>query len=324
VFGDGDDAPLLVRIPPPLPPKPTQALASTDGKDTTPTDRPPLHWGCACTGENYAAVECATTSDLVEQDEIQQGIVRIATGALQATSLDELNSFELLEAIRRESATATREQLMIGCLAARGAEWLAEVWGGRRTWPFSRTHELAEELRRLLADALGEPPQDPSASSATDSLATYQRVSRELLGRTTNPYPGCSTICTGDLADYCLYRDAAAATLQRADMVDVWNDARTRESPDVEGYPRTWATCLDTIAPEILGPGAQQAPSQAAALCFAQQAVAAESPSWPPWAREQFVWDLITMASEEQTLEEDVVETTAPGPSDEQTKEEAP
>jgi Helicase HerA, central domain len=309
VFGDGDDAPLLVRISPPLPPQPTQALASSEGKDMTPTDQPLLHWGCACTGENYAAVECAMASELVEQDEIQQGIARIAAAALQATSVDELSSSELIEAMRRDVARGGREALVIGCLAGRGAEWLADAWGARGSWSFGRTHEFAQALRLLLIDALDAHAEDGIGSASTDALATYQRIGLELHRRTTDPYPSCSAICTGDLADYCLYRHATASTLQRPDVLSAWADARTRDADAVDGYPITWNTSVTTIAAEVLGPHVQPEPRRAVALCFAQQAVAAESPAWPPWSRKQFVGDLIALADQTPAREQDAVDS---------------
>jgi Helicase HerA, central domain len=320
VFGDGDDAPLLVHISLPSPAAPMPLSGHAHNSDIMSIDRMPLHWSCACTGEDYNALECATASLLVKEDEVRQGLLRIATGALRAKSLDELSSAELLEAVRRHSNSDFREPLAVGCLAARGAEWLADDWGARRSWSFDRTHEFATELRRLLVKALVSRSEGLAGTSSADVLATYQHIAMEQLRRTTDPYPSCSAICAGDLAGYCLYREASASTLERADMLAVWDDARTLESPDVEGYPRTWSTCINTIAPQMLGPGAQPAPSQAAALCFAQQAVAAESPSWPPWAREQFISDLLVLANAEP-VQYDSPEPTANGPTDEPTNE---
>ena len=324
VFGDGDDAPLLVHVSPPSPAVSMPLSGHAHTGDAMSIDRKSLHWGCACTGENYNAPECGTASFLVEEDEIQQGLLRIATGALHARTLDELSSAELVEAVRRYSDNGVREPLVIGCLAARGAEWLADDWGARRSWSFGRTHQFATELRRLLVEAPMHRSGALASSSSPDVLATYQHTALDLLGRTTDPYPSCSTICTGDLAGLCLYREAAASTLERVDMLAVWNDARTLESPDVEGYPRTWSTCINTIAPEILGPGTQPAASQAAAMCFAQQAVGAESPSWPPWVREQFITDLLTHANTGPIPDQDNPEATAQEVTDEPTNEVAP
>ena len=77
-------------------------------------------------------------------------------------------------------------------------------------------------------------------------------------------------------------------------MLSAWADARIRDESAADGYPATLATCVTTIASEILGPHDQPQARRAAALCFAQQAVAAESPAWPPWTRQQFVCGLIT------------------------------
>ncbi len=73
----------------------------------------------------------------------------------------------------------------------------------------------------------------------------------------------------------------------------------TSTPDDVIGYPRTWSTCVETIAPEILGPAAAPDARRAAALCFAQQAVAAETPAWPPWVRHQFVAELAALADDD-------------------------
>jgi hypothetical protein len=292
VFGDGDDAPVLVHMAGPPPASASLGPAAKD-TDTSPLPRPPVHWGCACTGENYAAPECVTASDLAEHAEIRQGIQRIATAALRASSDGELSSSELVQAIRRD-AQHNREDLMIGCLAARGAEWLADIWGARRSWQFHRTLEFAETLRRLLTDTLNARANGQDGSSVTGSLRLYQQTAQDLHQRATDPYPNCSAICTGDLAGSCLYRHPVATTLQRPDVLSAWKDARTRDASVASGYPTTLATCVATIASEILGPNDQTQARRAAALCFAQQAVAAESPAWPPWTRQQFVRGLIT------------------------------
>ena len=291
VFGDGDDAPVLVHMAG-LPPASAGLGPAAKDTDMSPPPRPPVHWGCACTGENYAASECVTASGLAEQAEIRQGILRIATAALRASSDGGLSSSELVQAIRRD-AQHNREELVIGCLAARGAEWLADIWGARRSWPFHRTLEFAETLRRLLTDTLNALAHGQDGNSVTGSLRRYQQTAQDLHQRATDPYPNCSAICTGDLAGSCLYRHAVASTLQRPDVMSAWKDARHLDA-SVAGYPTTLATCVTTIASEILGPADQPQARRAAALCFAQQAVAAESPAWPPWTRQQFVSGLIT------------------------------
>ena len=226
---------------------------------------------------------------------MRYGASRIATVALRAQTLAELSSAELVAAVRRRSRPGFRESLITGCLAAHVAEWLADRWGADRSWPFGDTLEFAEALRLLLVDALDRGP----VPAPSDALDRFRRTGAELLVRTADPYPGCGTICTGELAGLCLYRTAAGAALRRPDVQSTWQDARDLESDDVIGYPRTWSTSVETIAPEILGPAALPDARRAAALCFAQQAVAAESPSWPPWVRDQFVAELVAMADDD-------------------------
>ena len=174
VFGDGDDAPVLVHVSGPPQTSPT-ARAGAKDTGTRPPPRPPVHWGCACTGEDYAAAECVTASGLAEQTEIRQGVLRIATAALRASGDGELSSSELVQAIRRDAAPHDREELVIGCLAARGAEWLADTWGARRSWAFHRTLEFAEALRLLLTDTLKARAHGQDASSAVGSLRYTSR-----------------------------------------------------------------------------------------------------------------------------------------------------
>jgi hypothetical protein len=237
VFGDGDDAPVLVHITGPPQTSPTTSASAKD-TGTRPPPRPPVHWGCACTGEDHAAAECVTASGLAEQAEIRQGVLRIATAALRASGGGELSSSELVQAIRRDAAPHDREELVIGCLAARGAEWLADTWGARRSWPFHRTLEFAETLRQLLTDTLKTRARGQDAGSAAGSLRQYQQAAVGLHQRATDPYPSCSAICTGDLAGSCLYRHAVASTLQRPDVLSEWADARTRDqAPEVTRQP---------------------------------------------------------------------------------------
>ena len=182
VFGDGDDAPVLVHVSGPPQTSPTTSAGARD-TDTSPPPRPPVHWGCACTGEDYAAAECVTASGLAEQAEIRQGILRIATAALRASGGGELSSSELVQAMRRDAAQPNREELVIGCLAARGAEWLSRHVGGtpgmavpphprvRRNpapaahrYPQSPRQRARRQLRRRLAAAIpagGAGPAPP-------------------------------------------------------------------------------------------------------------------------------------------------------------------
>ena len=144
-----------------------------------------MHWGCACVGENYAAAECAAASELAEQAEIRQGMLRIATAALRASSDGELSSSELVQALRRDATPHIREDLVIGCLAARGAEWLADIWGARRSWPFHGTLEFAETLRLVLTDTLNALANGQDGSSVIGSLRLYQQVAVDLHQRAT-------------------------------------------------------------------------------------------------------------------------------------------
>jgi hypothetical protein len=291
VFGDGDDAPVLVYMT--GPPDPASTFSVTEETRNSPNPLP-LHWECACTGKNYAAPECVTASNLSEQSEIRHGILRIATSALHAYDVDELPSFEILERLRQEGASGNREALVIGCLAARGAEWLADVWGAHRSWPFSDTLNFALTLRWLLEVALGTISDGRDATQLSDALMEYQAIAKDLHVRTIDPYPNCSAICTGELAGSCLYRHAVASTLRRPDILGAWTHARTNDPGFVDHYRRTWQLCVNEVASEVLGPSAQPQAKRAVALCFAQQALAAESPSWPPWTRAQVVGLLAT------------------------------
>jgi hypothetical protein len=302
VFGDGDDSPILVHMTGPPAASSPSGLTNADRSRST---RPSIHWGCACTGDDYAAVECVAAGSLVEQTEIRHGILRIATAALLARNVDELSTSEVVEALRREGTGHNREELLIGCLAARGAEWLADVWGARRSWSFRLTLEFAESLRRLLVDALDTRSLGREATFAADSLLVYQQLSVPLHIRTIDPYPSCGAICVRDLAGSCLYRHAVASTLQRPDVFSAWSDARSKDGTVIDGYPMTWNTCSTTIASEVLGPHDQPQARRAVALCFAQQAVAAESPAWPPWLRTQLVDDLVAAAAQQPTVYDD-------------------
>ena len=294
VFGDGDDAPVLVHIT--GPPQTSPSLRRRRQGHRTQAHRPAR----PCTGAAPAPVRTTPQPNALRPAS-SPSRPRSAKGscgsppprcAPRATA----NSApqKLVQAIRRDAAPHNREDLVIGCLAARGAEWLADIWGARRSWPFHRTLEFAETLRQLLTDTLNARARGQDTSSVTGSLRLYQQVALDLHQRATDPYPNCSAICTGDLAGSCLYRHPVASTLQRPDVLSAWKDARTRDASVASGYPATLATCVTTIASEILGPNDQPQARRAAALCFAQQAVAAESPAWPPWTRQQFVGGLIT------------------------------
>jgi hypothetical protein len=291
VFGGNDDAPVLVHMTGPF--EVASAIDVVGAVRPGRSTRTAAHRGCVCIGNDDAAPECAAAGELAEQPEVRNAILRIATAALRARGSEELSSSELVEALRRDGAKRRREDLLIGCLAARGGEWLADVWGARGSWSFNRTLEFARALGALLAVALSTRADGRESGSVAEQLAAYQRIADALHRRTTDPYPSCAAICTGDLAGTCLYRHAVASTLRRPDVMSAWSDARSLDASGIDGYPTTWNTAVTTIASEILGPHVRSAARRAVALCFAQQALAAESPAWPPWSRVQFVDGLI-------------------------------
>jgi hypothetical protein len=105
-----------------------------------------------------------------------------------------------------------------------------------------------------------------------------------------------------------LYRHAVARTLQRSEVFDAWTDARSRDASTEDGSTWTLHTCIEEITSEIVGPFLQGSARRAVALCFAQQAVAAESPAWPPWSRTQFIDGLVALADADLAPPEDVAE----------------
>lgn len=313
VFGDGDDAPMLVRVLGPADDAPIRDAPIVEER-SSPTRRPPMHWECACTVPDYAALECVAASGLAEQHEVRAGILRIATSALLAHTGDELSCSEVVDAIRRDGPRRGRQGLVIGCLSSRGAEWLADLWGARGSWPFARTMAFAKVLRHLLAASLGQCAGDADAGAVDDALASYQQVAVHLHARATDPYPSCSSICTGELAGSCLYRHAVGTSLRRPAVMSAWTNARKEDDAPAGavGYPVTWNTAFSTIASDVLGPHVVSPARRAVALCFAQQAVAAESPVWPPWSRKQFVDILIAQAGYEPEMRGDLPRTTTP------------
>ena len=252
-----------------------------------------MHWGCACTGEDYAAPECVTASALSEQAEIRQGVLRIATAALRASSDGELSSPELVQAIRRDAAPHNREDLVIGCLAARGAEWLADIWGARRSWPFHRTLEFAETLRQLLTDTLKARAHGQDASSAAGSLRLYQQAALDLHQRAPTPTRTAarSAPATWRVLPVPASRRKHPATPRRAERLEGRPHPRRvsgQRLPGDAGNVRHHDRIRDPRPKRpIPGPA-----SRRPVLCTAS--VAAESPAWPPWTRQQFVRGLIT------------------------------
>lgn len=273
-FSDGDDAPVLVRVPPPHPYTPSTVPAELP---------PPRHRGCVCSGPWVDADECDVSAALVDSPDVRDEVLRIATAGLRARSVAELTGSELMQSVRASLAPGTRDDLLLGCLSARAAEWLAEEWGARRSWTFQQTNGFADALRALLLRSC--------AGGADDgALIAYQAVGRERLQRGPDPFPRCSKICAGDLAGRCLFRSSVEMTLEREEIDRAWRDARAADaSESVVGYPSTWATAASVLAPEVVGPRAREDDIVAAALCAVQIAVDAEDPPWPPWTRAGFV-----------------------------------
>ncbi|WP_162564392.1 MULTISPECIES: ATP-binding protein [Microbacterium] len=283
VFGDGDDAPVLARIDPPRSGTPVATPAEPTARAFEPT-----HWACARTDGGAGQRECTAASDLSESAELRRGVSRIATAATRAPDLAALDGEELRQRLQREVPAGLDGHVLVGCLAARTAERLAEDWGTRRGWTFGDTRAFAETLLPVILTAL-----QPGHAEQDGWLARYQTMTATLMRRIVDPYPHCSRICTGDLAGLCLFRSASEAAIEHEELQSAWLEARNRDAGESAGYRHTWSVAKYTLAGEVVGRGPADDTVRAAARCVAQIALESERPAWPPWLRSEFMDQLI-------------------------------
>ncbi|MEU1722649.1 FtsK/SpoIIIE domain-containing protein [Nonomuraea sp. NPDC005692] len=284
VFGGGDDAPLLVRVPlvkDPLSPQPP------------PDDRVQQHMARWRQEGSLAAfflpqpfcaetcadpVTCDTARLLAGDEYVQRVISRLVTSVIdEAGALDRLWD-DLVSTLHSRRPPTVPADALLRAFAGHGTDWLATRRGAQRAWSYSDTAELRDRLRAVLLDRLDNQGRNEAAL-----IGALQQTAHRLHARQGEPYPACHLVCTQDPA-LCLYRSAVADLVDSGRYQAGWLEADSIDAvSEDKRRRRTWEVCQDA-AYELIEFPSDELPEPARAaldtaarrvcLCFEQQMLA--------------------------------------------------
>jgi hypothetical protein len=256
VFGEGDDRPILVKIPLVKdmpgrePPTDAQLADRAHGPDGTPSTE-------------YEDLARA----LIERPTFRRTFVRLVQAAIEDVDAFDWAWSDLqaqFNAARPPRADAPR---LAAVICFRASQWLAERRGAANKWTYAETVTFADRLQDVLLAKL-------EARDGTEARQAFRDHAEKLHRRTHDPYPGCSRVCTQQ-PPVCLYRSAAADLVAGGSVAESWRAADAADIARADGQrSATYEVCLDAgydiVASRDAG-GKVTAAQRRAGLCFAQQ-----------------------------------------------------
>jgi hypothetical protein len=276
-FSEGDDAPLLLWVPPiknQLPKRlPDDERVATSMRrfkatDTYRTLFDPLADFLDLSIPGAAAARDAAQA-LAEDPGFQREFVRFVVFVTETDEADD----RLWEGIwAREQAVRRHgipEAAMRRCLLIFAAKWFATRRGTQAGWTYADTAELEDRLRELLLIRL-------EGKQYAEALKSFRSCMQRLHHRLFEPYPGCNEICTqGPL---CLYRHAVADAVQASSvsLLERWRDAYTEDSKAGEGLPASWRVCHEVVIQLIEDDPCLRPIQRRIGLCVAQHLLAGD------------------------------------------------
>jgi hypothetical protein len=273
VFGEGDDAGVLVAVP-----APSDASVPTDADVAARADRaaePPYDdctpGGCAADPEI-----CGLARRDVELPVVQRALARLALSAAgDAAALDRLWP-DLLAVVRPRTPPHVDEHLLLRSLAVHGGSWLASRRGEQAGWSYPDTRAMQAATAAMLLAPLGVATPPAGGAAGPDFRTTAHR----LAARALPPYQDCTSICR-QKPPVCLYRGAVADLVESREQAAAWTRADTDDAVAGTGRrERSWEVALDAAyaliefpEPDWPLPLRQDVSDRArrVALCFAQQ-----------------------------------------------------
>ncbi|MDX1417658.1 MAG: ATP-binding protein, partial [Candidatus Promineifilaceae bacterium] len=222
-FSEGDDAPVLVQIPP----------TENNSKNTEPVQDSRLkqyqgnsiilkvHHDLfqrlpACIETCREADQaCTLASRVVEDAGFQRVFSRLVLSSMEDTNAVDRLWPELVTVVRPLIPRHIAESQLFRSLATHAADWFAQRRGAQAGWSYSSTDALATVMRRMLLAKLdtGEIGSIP---------LEYRHVVLANHARFTDPFPACGRICQ-QTPPVCLYRYAVADLIARPEFKEVWH-----------------------------------------------------------------------------------------------------
>ncbi len=293
-FGDGDDAPVLVRVPYRKPSEATdtqtlRARASewlgAVGIDSRLTAEPFCRTTCA------DGVVCDTARALAQAPGVEQTFARLVLSALEDPDALYRLWPDVVAAVRARRPLVVEETELLRAACGHLSDRYARRRGAQRGWSFADTAEVS----RLLREALLAKPAD-SGDGPGPAVEAFRRTYMRLARRSFPPFPDCDRICDQGEFPVCMYRFAVADEIALGRHTRDWH-AAIETDLGAAGSPPPRATgqvALDAAYNVIDFPEADYPPAVRqvlgdsalrVAFCYAQQMLANDTSVMPPTAR---------------------------------------
>ncbi|WP_051833512.1 ATP-binding protein [Streptomyces katrae] len=292
VFTDGEDAPLLIQVPPakggsgtwPTHDDVRQHMARYDA-DAGPDSLTPstdCHQRCLTT-----PAACETARALLNQPKVMRSFARAILSAVQTRGGLERTWPDVTATIEPHRPRWLDRSALLACLARHGARHLADSRGARAGWTYAETASVADLIDKALVALL-------EGHDSTDDVIALRLQLLALQGETYGSFQGCARIWK-DRPGPCLCAHPVAELVAAGGFLRPWTEAREADRASHEGgRPAAWEISKDAAYQLIEFPAEGQPLGLATqlkdvanctALCFAQQMLAAEEWAHPATAR---------------------------------------
>ncbi|MCX4847904.1 ATP-binding protein [Streptomyces sp. NBC_00893] len=283
VFTDGEDAPLLLQVPP-----------SKGGTGSWPTagevrDRMAsrvagLTPSAECDQRCLAAPgACDVARALVRERRVMRVFARTVDSAVQTPGALGRCWPGVVGTVESRRPAGMGRSVLLGRLARHGARLLADTRGARADWTYAQVAAVAEAIENALGAHLeGHEP--------ADGVAELRRRLIALRDDRYGPFPSCARIWE-DRQGPCLCAAPVGELVEGGGFAKAWARARDADRASREGGRHAlWEVCQDAAYQLVEFPGEGQDAELAArlrdvaactALCFGQQMLAAEEWAHP-------------------------------------------
>jgi len=289
VFGDGDDAPVLVQVPAPSDNDKATQFWPDDARvaEYMGASQPLLKDQTLFLPFQVSSVRKAA-GHIIEDPKFQHTVAHMVLSTIEnVDALDRLWP-GLLDVVQAKRPPQIDERELLRWVLIGASEWFSHRRGAQAQWKYAQTKEFANKLRQMLLAKLSNESSEPVRTE-------FHQYASTLHSRDYSPFPACEQVCQQQ-PPVCLYRHAVADLIAEGTHAADWNlaDKDDTAGRDGEHSPR-WGACLragyDLIEfPTVEWPeDMQRAGADAArraSLCFAQQMLAADALKPPSKARQ--------------------------------------
>lgn len=296
VFAEGDDSPLLIRVP-----RYRDGVGAQRPDDRTivahmaVSETAPAHGALVSPLTGCSEALLATgrvrviARQIAEEPQFRRAFTRTILSTLEDSDALDRMWPDLMSVVRSRRPPTVEEEELLRSLWVRAADWYAQKRGAQTGWSFSQTEELANRLQRMLLAKLEEGEQ-------LEVRNAFRQFAMALHRRTYSPYPACDAVCRQE-PKVCLYRYAAADLVAVGTHREAWRKADRNDALSAEGgRQRTWEVCQDAGYDLIEWPESEaewaeatrlrvSAAARRTALCYGQQILADDEHKQPRTVR---------------------------------------